>query len=172
MKVVDLLLGYKDIKLKITMLESEKEVLNESLEMVNVLESEDERIKSESLQAVSWDRELIVGGVKIADEKINRIIGSYKNENVMNVEEVGKRIKAIDFKLKQLERLLKMIDGLLDSLNYDERFVLYNHYIEGMTFDRVAELHNKEFKLYKSDSSMRWLKRKAILKLQDNFNKL
>ena len=172
MKVVDLLTGYKDIKLKISMLTSEKEVLKESVEIENVLESKETRIESESLQAVCWDRELIVGGVKIADEKMNRIIGSYKKQGVMNVEEVEKRVKRIDSKLKQLERLLLFIDSLLNSLNYDERFVLINHFIEGMSFEQVAELHNKEFKLYKSDSAMRSLKRRALLKLQENYNKL
>lgn len=172
MKVVDLLLNYKDVKLKIDILKNEKEIILETFKLENTIESEEDRIKSLSLQAVSWNRELIIGGVKIADEKISRIIGMSKEQRNMTKEEVNKRVSEIDIHINKLERLLNIIDSLLDSLNYVEKFVLVNHFIEGMTFDMIAELYYKEFKLSKSDAAMRNLKRRSLLKLQQNFNKL
>ena len=171
-KVIDLLKGYKDIKLKIEMLTNEKEVLLESVKIESIVENEEDRIRSLSLQAVCWDRELIIGGIKIADEKINKIIGISKEQHNMSKEEVDKRVGEIEDKIKMLNRLIKMIDSLLKSLKYNERFVLVNHFIEGMTFEQIAELFYKEFKLSKSDSAMRSLKRRSLLKLQQNFNKL
>jgi hypothetical protein len=168
-KVVDLLLNYKDMKLKIDVLTNEKEVLLESLLIENTFESEEDRIKSESLQAVCWDRDLIIGGVKIADEKINRIIGMAKEQHNMNKFEVNKRVGKIDINLIQLNRLLNFINSLLESLGVKDKFILYNFYVQKLSCLEISTEYSKQYSFI-TEKGIENRKKKSLKELQTIFD--
>lgn len=137
--IVDLLKGYKDLELKINILSKQIRVLEDVKKMKDVVENEEDRIYGESIGGVSWDSELIIGGLKIADEKIFNIIGLSNEQKVMSEYEVNMRIKKLKARVEMLDRLLKFIDDLIDSLGVKDVFILRKFYIDGLSCIEISE---------------------------------
>lgn len=135
--------GYRNLKLKVEMLELELEGINNSKDKEKV-----EDFEVDGLKAASWESKSSGGKEKHGDDNVFRHL-FLKNEG-------GGREKVVIDKIKSIKYQLKFIDTLVAGLENKGVFILTKFYIEGLS---IKEIHKRYCKMYDS-MTLRSIERK------------
>ena len=130
------------------------------------LESEIQVIEPSYISAIAYS-----DVPKSATNKFSSIVENTALENERNKAELD-RLKADLWQLARdriiIQCRVEYVQALLEGLTAEERFVIELFYFDGLTWPAVAEKYRKEYGYYKTARALKYKRRDALEKMEQN----